>query len=237
VANGIINPQRPFISDADLLNIFTDIINPHQSEKSPTEAAAATAKSKSPLKPSISAPIDLHLKSLATKIGIIPDTNSTITAEERAMLATLDNLTMLDSTLKQVAAVEAEEVEAESWNVAALNQLVELSQKVGGMPFPPASDLFNLAPSGAKSSPHDGQLGAEVRPSGFQPEFANATYAGPLATDKGKGKEKAHENHVDCQPGKRTIFNLHPRDAERTWWSPSRQESGKCRLHKAILFY
>jgi hypothetical protein len=47
VANGIINPQWPFISDADLLKIFTDIINPDldQSEKSPTEAPAATAKS------------------------------------------------------------------------------------------------------------------------------------------------------------------------------------------------
>lgn len=219
---GIINPQQQNMSDTDLLNIFDSIIRPHKKAKRPTASSATTAKSKPSAKPIIGDHVDHHLKSLATKIGIIPDANSIITNEERAMLVALDDLTMVESHLMKVAAVEAEEVEAECWNVAVLNQLIELSQKVGGIPFPIASDLYNVGPSGAPST-----LKADSGPSGPSGDAFETTApheAGPSET--AKGKQRADDERTDPEQHKRSIFNLHPHDAEKVWWSPSRNESG-----------
>ena len=158
---------------------------------------------------------DVHLLSLAKKIGVISEEHCDITKNEKTLLATLDDLNMFDSRLKQLSAVEAEEVEAESWNVDVLQQIIELSQKVGRVPFPHADKLFNLTPSGPANKPND--IAGNDKPGNIHQMPTSA-----------KGKERAPDVGDNPQI-KRNIFNLHPQDAQKTWWSNT--ESGMFSLN------
>jgi hypothetical protein len=213
---GIISTLRP-IDDTDLANIFTATLEPSDPSR---PLSVAITESQSPAsakpKPKPDSAIDGHLKRLAVQIGMIPGDNCDITGEEQALLGALDELNILDSRLKQLVALDAEEVEAESWNVDVLQQLIELSQKVGEIPFKQASDIYDLAPTGPAS-------GEDERPFAAGPDSGHhmLDLAGPSPAASSKGKGRAQDLQV-----KRSIFNLHPRDAEVTWWSSSREEYG-----------
>jgi hypothetical protein len=154
------------------------------------------------------------------------DDSFVITENERALLATLDNLNMLDSRIKQLSAIEAEEVEAESWNVDVLQQLIEVADTVGHIPFSSATDLYELAPSGPRAEADGADTkGAEAQ-ARTTPDALQS--AGSGSKGKGKARDVAQE-----PPVKRAIFNLDPRDAEHTWWCGPRDEDGAFAINAA----
>ena len=180
----------------------------------------ADFKQQWPTKSNTTSTADFHLLSLAKTTGVISEDTRDITRNEKTLLAALDDLNMFDAHLKQLSAVEAEEVEAESWNVDVLQEMIELSQKVGRIPFPLSDKLYNLTPSGPASKPKDNAGNGKLN---TLQQMPNLDKTGSSASQK--GKERAPD--ADRNPQiKRNIFNLHPRDAEKTWWSNTREEYG-----------
>lgn len=147
-----------------------------------------------------------------------PEHTSNITKHDKALLAVLNDLNTIDSRLLQLRAVEAEEVEAESWNVDALQQLIDYTEKLGRIPFQDANDLYDLAPSGRI----DQVEGAESGPDNIH-DMADLRQSS-ASVSKGKGKE---QDVVNDPHMKRTIFNLYPKDAEHSWWSTPGDNRGE----------
>ena len=146
-------------------------------------------------------------------------------------MAALDCVATLDAHLQQLIAVE---VEAESWNFDTLQQMIELTEKVGKIPFPLPSELYNLSPSGLSASKGKGRADEQTE---------DLSPSGPSAS---KGKGRADEQTEDLSPSgpsaskgtgsaddqtkedvkvKRTIFNFHPSDAQAEWWTETKRQS------------
>ena len=200
VKQNIISVRRP-INDSDLENIFASAIKyigkttatyPKLSYPSAINKADTSR--------------DDHKKS--------PSANKPKPAgHDEAILAALDCVATLDAHLQQLIAVEAEEVEAESWNFDTLQQMIELTEKVGKIPFPLPSELYNLSPSGPSASKGKGRADEQTE---------DLSPSGPSAS---KGTGSADDQTKEDVKVKRTIFNFHPSDAQAEWWTETKRQS------------
>jgi hypothetical protein len=130
-----------------------------------------------------------HLASLAVDVGILTAENPQLDQSDIEDLALVEALRGTISYLDRSLSIEREVIESESWNYDAAVELIQLSRKLGHIPFGGGTDaLFDIVPS-------------------FESEA--------LRTATSPKERRVRGGTTSHAP--RTLFNLHPKDSMDAW--------------------
>ena len=160
---------------------------------------------------------DDRLTNLARLLDLTsPDNTLVLSQQDRLDLALFDSLTRSQAGLELVLGVEAETVEAETWNYQTATQLAHLAQVTGEIPFGTRAELFDLTSS------------QSVGATGPQPSTPSAT-AIPSATATPSARAKGKQREGAVLPAKRSVYDILPRDAKELW---AGRQGEKCYPYK-----
>ena len=148
---------------------------------------------------------------LAADLDLIaPGDPSVLEEDEWTDLAVFDNLTCVQAQLEQMLGVEAEIVDAETWNYETSSALTVLAHEKGEIPFGTRAECVDLKPTASIYS-------AAATPSASTHSAAADISTSATPTASGKGKERADPQ----MPKKQSVYHMFPMDVYNDWLSAS----------------